>query len=260
MSSFAGQTHVLEKISAGVIHGAQALDIVGVNAASTTSYETIWEESSAYSFLTSAMSSPYVSSSSTDDTSAGTGARTVRVSGVNTSFEAFTEDVTLNGQSSVSLTTTNVLAINKVEVLTAGSGGANAGIIRVGTGTNTSGVPAVKHAHMAVGMNVSHHGFYSVPADKAVLINMISVQYGSNSTGVNSWKLLTSENLGLVKTPFFMYKEPYIGRPLQFQVPLYLPEKTQFQVQARGGSATTCSVHINGILLDRSREGFSKWI
>ena len=112
----------------------------GQNVTVGDSVETIWAQGGLYSYPPSATTMT-VSSSDTNDTSAGTGARTVLISGLDGDYNEISETITLNGQTPVT-TTNSFIRVNRAIVLTAGSGGANAGIIYVGTGTVTTGVPA----------------------------------------------------------------------------------------------------------------------
>jgi hypothetical protein len=71
-----------------------------------------------------------ISSSSTSDTAAGTGARTVRITYYdNTMAGPLTETVTLNGTTAVNTVASNIRFIESLQVITAGSGGNNAGIL-----------------------------------------------------------------------------------------------------------------------------------
>lgn len=186
-----GSATLWEKAAYGEIAGVTLINLVGVNPAPTTTFEAVWPESAAYAPLAVAMSTPYCASSDQNaDIAAGTGANTLTVKGVNTSFAPFSETVTMHasdGRTSVSLTTTNVLFINSIEVATAGSGGTNAGIIQCGTGTNTAGDPAVTHAYLPAGSataisaagagggNITSSFMYAVPADYTLLCKNIRV-------------------------------------------------------------------------------------
>jgi len=76
----------------------------------------------------------WLSSSSASDTSAGTGARTVRITWfANDMSGPFEEIVTLNGTARVGTTATNIRFIQCMEVVTVGSGGSNAGSISMHT-------------------------------------------------------------------------------------------------------------------------------
>lgn len=83
-----------------------------------------------------------VASTSVNDTSAGTGARTVLIDGLDSNYDRMTEVITLNGQTKVT-TTKSFLRINDATVLTVGSLGWNEGTIYFGdsTQTFTAGVP-----------------------------------------------------------------------------------------------------------------------
>lgn len=108
----------------------------------------------AYTLLTVAAVHALVSSSAAD-TAAGTGARTVLVTGLNSSYNEITETVTLNGVTPVN-TVNSYIFVSSLRVVTVGSGGANAGIITATSGT-------IKAA-IRVGENKSSLGAYLIPA------------------------------------------------------------------------------------------------
>lgn len=111
-----------------------------------------------------------VFSSSNQDTSAGTGARTVRITGLktSTSTDYETEDIIMSGVTGVNSVST-WWRVNRVEVLTAGSGGKNAGIITVRAVTTTTnvfcGVPA--------SFNQSQIAAYTVPFGTQMIIKRV---------------------------------------------------------------------------------------
>ena len=115
------------QVARGQIPGHYGLFKFGNNTIVGNSLETIWAEGGLYSYLTAATVLK-VSSSSTDDTSAGTGARTVELSGLDADYNEISDLVTLNGQTPVN-TTKLFLRINRMVVRSAGSGGVNAGVI-----------------------------------------------------------------------------------------------------------------------------------
>ena len=129
--------------------------------------EEVWDGEGAHTLIAAAAAMT-VSSSSTDDDGdpVGTGALTARVIGLNASWEEVVQDVTLNGQTAVSLPT-SLIRVYRAYVLTAGTGGVNAGNIWVGTGALTAGVPAVKHAGILAGMGQTLMATYSVPTEVA---------------------------------------------------------------------------------------------
>lgn len=134
-----------------------------------------------------------ISSSSADDTSAGTGARTVRVYALDANWNQTTVDVTLNGQTAVE-TDLTYLHPYLIRVLTAGSGGTNAGVIYVGTGTVSSGVPSTKYLGITAGKGLSRSCFFPVPLGYNLIVHDVGFSYAVVSSSV----LMSFE--GCVKT------------------------------------------------------------
>ena len=130
--------------------------------------EDIWDGEGAYGGFLAAAATMTVSSSSIDDDGdpAGSGALTVRVVGLDTNWAEVTQDVTMDGQTEVTLGT-DLIRVYRAYVLTAGSGATNAGDIWVGTGTVTAGIPAVKHAGILTGNGETLMAIYSIPATQA---------------------------------------------------------------------------------------------
>lgn len=80
-------------------------------------------------------------STSALDTAAGTGARTVRITYYTATFTGpFTETVTLNGVTPVNTVSSTICYIEKIDVMTAGSTGSNAGVINLKAATAGGGV------------------------------------------------------------------------------------------------------------------------
>lgn len=116
-------------------------DLRAANAAAGTSPAIVWPDGgdllAAIDGISGALS---VASGSANDTAAGTGARTVEVTGLVAGVPTI-ETAIMNGQTAVVLTTAFDVVM-AVRVLTAGSGGVNAGALSVGWGTVTTGAHA----------------------------------------------------------------------------------------------------------------------
>ncbi len=166
------------QIALGNIANNEAVTIVAQNDAVGTSEETIWEEGGLYTFPSSA-STMTISSSDANDTSAGTGLRTIDIEGLDTNYLEITETVTLNGQTGVT-TSNSYLRINRLIGATAGSTNSNEGTIYIGTGSITAGKPANVFNLIETGANISHSGVFTVPASKTFYIPsaIISVESG----------------------------------------------------------------------------------
>jgi hypothetical protein len=220
------------QVSRGQIQGHTAFCQFGINTAVGTSNETVWIGSNTYTFPSSA-SVLKISSSSADDASpSGTGARTVQIQGLNASYEPVVETVTLNGQTEVN-TTNSYLRVNKMIVLTAGTGGTSVGNIYAGTGTVTAGVPAVVVNQTGILANETESGFYTVPAGYTAFINMWTMSSGN--TTADEWTRFTLRirPLGGVFGIKAQYHIPASGiYECVAAYPLPIPEKADLEILA----------------------------
>lgn len=142
--------------------------------------EAIWPVGGLIPYLASPVTMTVSSSSALDVNTSGTGAHTVLIRGINNNGDEVTETVALNGQTAVSTTKTYSF-IQQVTVLTAGSGKANAGVIYVGTGTVTAGVPAVVYNVISIGDNNSLTGAWTCPTGYSGYITFGSVATGTEN-------------------------------------------------------------------------------
>ena len=117
----------LYDIAEGNVSNHVSLNKFGHNDTIGTSYETIWTGSSLYPYMTAADQLEIVSDDA-DDTSAGNGARTVRIYGLDGDWNEINETVTLNGLTQVT-TTASFIRIFRAQVVTAGATGINEGTI-----------------------------------------------------------------------------------------------------------------------------------
>ncbi len=175
------------QVSRGQIQGHSNVLIFGYNADVDTSEESVWPAGGTVPHPTVA-SVLKISSSDANDTAAGTGARTVFIEGVDGSYNVVSDTVELDGQTAVN-TINEYLYVNRFFVLTAGSGGQNAGNINAGTGTVTSGVPAVLYDLIATGYNNRTTGHYCVPAGYTgyMVEGLLSAGQASGSTAVTGF-------------------------------------------------------------------------
>jgi hypothetical protein len=149
------------QVARGNIPYHRSLTVFGYNQDLDTAEESVWPDGGKVPHGQSP-AQLLVSSTSTDDAGAGIGARTIRIDGVNANYDEIFEIVTLSGQTAV--TTTNTFAaVNNVTVLTVGSAGHNVGVINIGTGVVTLGVPAVRWDLIFPTFNQRTTGHFTVP-------------------------------------------------------------------------------------------------
>lgn len=133
--------------------------------------EDVWPLGGDYVFPTQARIHDLVSDAAAD-ASAGTGARTVLVEGLDADYNEISETITLNGLTPVP-TTLEYLRINLLTVKTAGSGEENAGII-----TATAQTDATVTSVISIGINISTQCIFTVPADADLMITEFYIAIG----------------------------------------------------------------------------------
>lgn len=242
-----------EKAAYGVLPGVSKVLIQGWNPAITTTFEDASPESSAIAIPVAALSSPYCASSdnTNDKNTTGTGAWTLSLTLVDTSYAESTETVTMNGTTSATLTTSNVLGFNDVRVATAGTNKGNTGIIDCGTGTNTSGSAAVAYATMGIysqtavpaagagAANVAQVFQYIVPASTKLICRepQVGSVFATQASGIDA-VIDGSTNLGLIYR-FWTKMLAQAGMPSHSGNSLLVfPEKTYLKGKLAGVTGT----------------------
>lgn len=149
---------------AGYRPGVQHVDVIFTNPdiGTATVPETISPIGGVLTFRTAAAVLEVVSSSAAD-AAAGTGARSVMVTGLDANYDIVTEVIAMNGTTAVQGAVL-FYRINDVRVHTAGTGKTNAGNITVrdaGAGTTRS--------YIVLGQGCSEVGLFSVPRGHQML-------------------------------------------------------------------------------------------
>lgn len=206
------------QVARGQIRGHSIVHIFGYNPdVDSGAEETVWTAGGLYQHLASPAIMT-VSSSSASDTSAGVGARTVYILGINSTGGEVSETVTLNGQTPVN-TIHTYTEIQSCSVLTAGSTENNVGNINIGTGTVTAGVPANIFGHILATENKSLMGHYTVPAGYTGYLIAGNMSVGSTTAGKNITGRLKVRENGLIYTGAIVsFSEGLV--PFKFDYPL----------------------------------------
>lgn len=230
----------LYDITEGNVPNHIALHKFGFNATVPATEEDIWEGSTAYSYIPVA-ESLNISCANVNDTSGGTGARTVKVIGLDGDYNEIEESLATNGQTGVATTNTFLRAYRMI-ITDAGSNGKNWDNVHIGTGTITTGVPANSYNLITTGTNQTLMALWTVPANYTAFITGV---YGS--TGIAN---KTTEFLLYIR-PFgevFQLKQKYhiIAGVLTrtFELPLKVEAKSDIAMRATasgGGGAISAS-------------------
>ena len=193
-----------------------------------------------------------VSSASASDAAAGTGARTILVAGLDANYNAISETVTLNGQTQVA-TVNSYLRITYTEILSTGSGKAQAGIIYIGTGTATAGVPATIYWQSETAYNNFSFAGFTVPAGYTAYVTSYTITSQSATANINvSLGLVIYEFGNANSTTAQGYAELQSTARLSsngnfdrhFDRPFAINEKTD--VELRAWATTAAAVNVTG--------------
>ena len=219
------------QVSRGQIPGHTAFFKYGYNPLIINVNETIWDGGGIYVYP-SVAAVMYVSSSSTNDAAAGTGARTIFVQGLDASYNEIGEFITMNGQTQVA-TTKQYLRVYRAYVVTAGSGAQNAGDIYIGTSGATAGVPTgTFYAKITAAEGQTLMAVYTVPAGKTLYIANGTATHGTDTSGAfMTVRFKIRPFGGAFRTAV---KIDVTGSELvfPFNYPLALPAKTDIEVRA----------------------------
>lgn len=231
--------------------------LTGSNPTVTTAAD-LWPQNTVRTLPTAAFTIG-LSSSNANDTSAGTGARTVEIDYLDANYVPYTVTMTLNGQTKVSGAT--AFRINDIRIKTWGSTLANVGDIYVydASDTVTAGVPqtASKIFHKIVaGENVARGGFYTVPAGCQLQTQQYRAGIYEATTPADkavALKIgyLSNTSSGLAKSEFPIPSQvsnlhPYVSITPDF--PAILDEKTDIRLQASASSSSAVVAVLDCVL------------
>jgi len=237
------------QVARNQIMGHKALFQFGINGAVGTSVETVWAEGGTYVYPTTATVMK-ISSSSTDDTSAGTGARTIAIFGLDANYNQISESVILDGQTAVN-TGNSYLRISRMYVTTAGSGATAAGTIYAGTGSVTSGVPATVYATIVPPANQTQLAFWTVPAGYTLYLNGVFYSSANSTANASTNFQLIERPLGGVFRIQSSTRLPGNGDfVLDLHTPIAFPEKTDIEIRAiASAGSSNVSAEFEGIYI-----------
>jgi len=223
------------QVSRGQIAYHRTVTVFGINTDLDQTEETVWPYDGLINHPTSEMVMT-VSSDSVDDVDVtGTGAWSVLIEGLDADFREISEVVLLDGQTGVS-TTKQYIRINRMSVLTAGTGKSNAGHIYIGSGDVTAGLPAVVYNLIDIGYNASTTAHYTVPAGYTAYLaeGVFTAGQSAGSTEIRG-KLVTMPPNGIRYTAAVVAINNG-SVAYDFRYPLAIAEKVDISAAAFGAS------------------------
>lgn len=167
-------------VARGVIPGVSAVNKFGRNPDIdlASDPEDVWDAGGIWVAPTTARTHQIVSTDTNDDGSpAGTGARTVKIFGLDSTGALQEETVTMDGTTNVATANTYTM-IHRMFVVTAGSTGNNVGNI-----TATADTDATVTAQITAGQNQTLMAIYRIPLAKTGYLTSWYVSLGPGSGG-----------------------------------------------------------------------------
>lgn len=200
----------------------------GANLDVGTAYEDVWTEGGNYTGWIAPGNAAVVSisSASTDDAAAGSGARTVFVQGLNANWELQSEVVSLNGTTPVTTANTYIRCWRLLCTTFGTYGGSNVGKI-----TATIGGATV--ATVEVGFGATQLALFTVPAGYTAYVTAVRVSALStkasdfiyniryNADQSDSGFILTGRTEGVIGAVNITLKQPVV-----------LPAKTDISIRS----------------------------
>ena len=217
------------QVARNQIYGHSTISIFGYQSAIGNTKIPVWENATAYTYITSASTLTLVSTSASDNTSAS-----VLISGLDSSFNIITETLFLNGVTGVT-TVNSYFRVNSMILVSAGSSQTtNVGTITLKQSSNVI-------AQINVGIGKTQMSIYTVPAGYTFYLDLAEVNTSNSYTSANiitysvqSINNVTGVKLAVLQQPFVaIYVVNRASEPFAYT------EKTDIQWQLVTSTATT---------------------
>jgi len=231
-------------VQQGKVPGYSMVNKFGYNSSiGSGSFETIWETGDDYPWQSSAVTVDVVSDNANDVHTTGSGARTLRIQGLDSSYNFAEETVNLNGTSTVT-TTQTFLRVFRMSVETAGTSGNNEGTITV-TYTGGSDVAAT----ITAGNGQTLMTLYTIPAGYTGYLLSINVSSGKDQE--MDFKFIQRDNS--VTNAAFQTKQFLNVRGGQttviFNAINIIPQKSDIYVSGKASSTSSASASFDLLLV-----------
>ena len=239
-----GNTQFELNVSAGIMTEMANVHKFGAVVSTSATYDTVWTEGGAYEFPESAGTITVVSTS-TQDSSVGTGASSITVQGLDGDYTEVQETLSLDGTTGVA-GTVSFLRTHRAFI---DSGNTNAGNITISIGSTV-------HCAIAADMGQSQVAFYTVPAGKSAFLKQFTATQNKNQENAvrmfqRQYQEGTTKPFRLV-TELNLYGSNFI-KPYSY--PVFFPEKTDIEVRAYTGSNCTVSTTFDILVADNGSIG-----
>ncbi|MFW9968622.1 MAG: hypothetical protein ACFFDF_00380 [Candidatus Odinarchaeota archaeon] len=179
-----------------------------------------------------------VSSTSNNDTSGGTGARNVYLTGIaiiNNVWTYTSEFVTLNGQTEV-LTSNSYIRLLKCEAYSVGSLGVQDGDIYIGTGVVTNGIPATEYGKIRSDRGAMKSSLLTIPDGYKGLLKQFIINIDSNKTNEIYLKTKSSSTSKVTRVHFTLDTTQNVINLVSY---FAIPQRTDLWIEAKSIAQTS---------------------
>lgn len=220
-------------VARGKVPGIQGLSISGFNPTVGTSWVPVWENSTTYTYFTSAQPVRVWSDNASDT------AVSILINGLDANYNMISETVVLTNGITGVLSTKNFYRVNSLS--TTGSNNA-IGNIKVGNSDKT-----ITLAIVADGAGRSQMTIYTVPTGYTFYLTYVNVYTNQNGSQYSNYRSFTQAPNGLTtKILQFPLVLDYSSRKV---VPRPYLEKTDIQWQVQSTATSQVGAQIEGYLV-----------
>jgi len=186
------------------------------------------------------------------DYSAKTGAQAIRIRYLDTNYAEKTEIGLLNGTTVVATVNTDILRINELSMIVAGSGLKPVGNITI---RHLSDTPI--YSSILAGQVRAKCSAYTVPAGKTLYITKMVAGYATSGSPNKEYaRLFLRANKHPMSTfltgaIFYPYSEVLTQNeslPIPFEMPIIVPEKTDMKVSGIASASGVATAYLEGWL------------
>jgi len=208
---------------------------LGYNGNIGTTYETMWDASTKYTWPTAAGQMEIISTSA-NDAAGNTGIQSVIITYLDGNHVEHQEILATNGLTAVPTVAVNMFRINYFAAYTVGTNGSSVGAISlrgVGGGTTYAYIPAIG--------NSAEDLFYTVPAGRTLYVTSFAFSTSDATKGIRFRNIMKYDQVDQRATGFFLTASELVSFNTTFyrelEIPTKIPEKTDIEVVAVSAQA-----------------------
>lgn len=188
-----------------------------------------------------------VSSTSANDTLAGTGVQKIHIHYLDTNYAPQIEVINMNGVAAVNTVATNILRINGMHAIQTGTGGVAAGDIAI-----TNVARTVTYGFIVNGNNTARQAVYTVPAGFTGYISHWQASSGSAGSHFCQITLRATTHQGVLYPSVFLVQDETgsqnSGIAIDFPTPIPIPATTDVKISAISDNAAANVVALGAII------------